>query len=591
LCLCILAVMVIFTVKDRNGILAISIQTWKEAIRSKGFLLVLVFTGALLFGLTFVEVAGSQKFGEEWKIRNTLEWSLRLMALFTAITAIFLTSLSLPNDITDRRIYTLISKPVSRWSVICGKVLGFSVFTFTMLLSMAVFMVIFVRWTARDASDEVKERLLGSRELIKAEKSSLHTYRKATVTIERGLFLRLRPHSPPGSMFRFVMRTDRLAVVKKDSHGRIPAVISLGKLTNKEGKATDIDEDVKDSHLVVQIVDPTLIEPGKPIPANAGTEMKVPLDPERAVSPLIYLDRKHFFTTPDGFTSLGIKVVRVHPPTRSKKLDFLRSAENRRWLFTGINKNNIEIDSQDLKDGPGKAITVQCNLRLLNRSNYYTGSKRIDLGFWYYTNGERHLTSVRTRDGRKHTFLIPSDAIDESGNLVIDLECPERSPHYYGYDGEEYTVSLLSRPRSFEFNVLKAVAMLSCQVIVIVVVAVSASTFLSWPITALTAIFVYFCGSMAAMFGEIIDAIGTQGHHGAPTGSGELTVIHHIMKFVLEILQVVTPNLDRLSPMEMLSHGYSVTFGTLFSSFLYMNLFVTLSLSAGWIIFRHRSIH
>ncbi|MDP6354911.1 MAG: hypothetical protein QF473_07420, partial [Planctomycetota bacterium] len=221
----------------------------------------------------------------------------------------------------------------------------------------------------------------------------------------------------------------------------------------------------------------------------------------------------------------------------------------------------------------------------------YTGSQRIDLGFWYYTDGKRHLTSVRTRDGRKHTFLIPSDAIDESGNLVIDLECPERSPHYYGYDGEEYTVSLLSRPRSFEFNVLKAVAMLSCQVIVIVVVAVSASTFLSWPITALTAIFVYFCGSMAAMFGEIIDAIGTQGHHGAPTGSGELTVVHHIMKFVLEILQVVTPNLDRLSPMEMLSHGYSVTFGTLFSSFLYMNLFVTLSLSAGWIIFRHRSIH
>ena len=63
------------------------------------------------------------------------------------------------------------------------------------------------------------------------------------------------------------------------------------------------------------------------------------------------------------------------------------------------------------------------------------------------------------------------------------------------------------------------------------------------------------------------------------------------MKFILEMLQVVTPNLDRLSPMEMLSQGYSVTFGSLFSSFLYMNLFVTLSLSVGWVVFKYRSIN
>ncbi|MDA1143065.1 MAG: ABC transporter permease [Planctomycetota bacterium] len=591
LCFCILAAMVIFAVKDRDGIRAISYQTWKEAVRSKGFWIVLVFAIPLLFGLTFAEVAGSQKYGEEWKIRNTLEWSLRLMSLFTAITAIFLTSLSLPNDMSERRIYTLISKPVSRWGVICGKVVGFSIFTFTMLLLMALFMVIFIRWTARDASDEVKERLLGSRELIQPTKSSLHTYRKATVSIDLGLFLRLRPHSPPESMFRFVTQTDQLAVLKRDSRGRIPVVISLGRQTDKEGKPLNTDQGVKDSHIVVQIVDPALTEPGKPLPANVGTEMKIPLDPERAVSPIIYLDRKHFVTTPNGLTSLGIRVVKVHPPTRSNKLDFLRSAETRRWIFAGLNKKDIEIDSQEFKDGPGKEITVQCNLRLMNRSNYYTGSKRIDLGFWYYRDGERHFSSVHARDGRKQTFVIPSDAVDPSGNLVIDLECPEGSPHYYGYDGQEYTVNLLSRPRSFEFNVLKAVAMLSGQIIIIVVVAVSASTFLSWPITALTALFVYFCGSMASMFGEIIGAIGSQGPHGAPTGSGEPTILHHIMKFILEMLQVVTPNLDRLSPMEMLSQGYSVTFGSLFSSFLYMNLFVTLSLSVGWVVFKYRSIN
>jgi hypothetical protein len=319
--------------------------------------------------------------------------------------------------------------------------------------------------------------------------------------------------------------------------------------------------------------------------------MKIPLDPERAVSPLIYLDRKHLVTTPNGLTSLGIRVVKVHPPSLSNKLDFLRSAETRRWLFTGLDKNNIEIDSKESKDGSGKGITVQCNLRLMNRNNYYTGSKRVDLGFWYYRNGERHLLNVRARDGRKQTFLIPSDAVDPTGNLVIDLECPERSPQYYGYDGQEYTINILSRPRSFEFNVLKAVTMLTGQILVIVVVAVSASTFLSWPITALTALFVYFCGSMASMFAEIIGAIGSQGGHGGPTGSGELTIVHHVMKFILEILQIITPNLDRLSPMEMLSHGYSVTFGSLISSFLYMNLFVTLSLSVGWVIFKYRSIH
>ena len=131
--LIIFAVMVLGSLREARGIGAIAMQTWREAIRKKTLWLVMLFAVVLIASTTFVQAAGADVVKEERRLRVMLEISFRVMSLFTILCAIFLTSFSLPSDISQRQIFTLLSKPISRWGLLTGKILGFCLLSFVML--------------------------------------------------------------------------------------------------------------------------------------------------------------------------------------------------------------------------------------------------------------------------------------------------------------------------------------------------------------------------------------------------------------------------------------------------------------------------
>ncbi len=64
---------------------------------------------------------------EDWTGRYRIIeiWSLRAATLFTALVALFLAGFSLPGDFEEKRIYLVVTKPVSKITVFLGKYLGF----------------------------------------------------------------------------------------------------------------------------------------------------------------------------------------------------------------------------------------------------------------------------------------------------------------------------------------------------------------------------------------------------------------------------------------------------------------------------------
>ena len=575
--LIIFAVMVLGSLREARGIGAIAMQTWREAIRKKTLWLVMLFAVVLIASTTFVQAAGADVVKEERRLRVMLEISFRVMSLFTILCAIFLTSFSLPSDISQRQIFTLLSKPISRWGLLTGKILGFCLLSFVMLVMMAVFTVLTLKITSGRAPAKVKERLLGAREIVRPATFKLMAWRNAQV-MKQGVQITMRPEILRGSMFRFnTGPQDKLPGEKE-----VPVRFRFQHFRNSEGEMRYREEELTNAHIVFDLIEPI---------SKERKRMTIPLNPENGISEVFKVNRS-FFTS----NSFGIEVIRIAPETRNVgSTRFLREGETGQWEFKHLKRSALEVDGQAVGD---KHVTVQVQFRIVSRGGHYAGSKKTELRFYYDMPEEKRKTVVvKVRDARVATMNIPSEAIDKTGKLVLKLENPLRTAYFYGYDNQQYGVALLSRPSSFEFNVFKAVVMMSFQVILLVVVTVSASTFLSWPITALTSLFVYFCGSIINFIGEMIAAgeksgsfLGNQAHdHGHAAGEG-LTLFDKLITAVLQLLRLIMPDMTQFSPLSLIGQGYSVSLSELVRSFGYMCIFATIALAIGWSIFRRRSV-
>ncbi len=123
-----------------SGIWAIARMTLLEAVRRKVFTILIVFAIALISSTFFfpsVEIKG--------RLRLVEVWSLRASSLFTAIVGLFLAGFSLPTDFEQKRIYMIVTKPVSKAFVFLGRYLGYALLLTVFIATMGVVTVVFLR--------------------------------------------------------------------------------------------------------------------------------------------------------------------------------------------------------------------------------------------------------------------------------------------------------------------------------------------------------------------------------------------------------------------------------------------------------------
>jgi hypothetical protein len=119
---------------------AIARMTLLEASRRRVFTILLLFAAALLSSVLFfpaVEV--------DARLRLIEVWALRASAIFTAIVGLFLAGFSLPQDFETKRIYLVVTKPISKSLVFLGRYLGYVLLLAVFILSMGILTSVFLR--------------------------------------------------------------------------------------------------------------------------------------------------------------------------------------------------------------------------------------------------------------------------------------------------------------------------------------------------------------------------------------------------------------------------------------------------------------
>jgi ABC-type transport system involved in multi-copper enzyme maturation permease subunit len=98
---------------------AIGQNTYREAVRNKVFGS-LVFAAVFIIGVSLI--LGQMSLHEE--VRVTTDFAYFSTAFFSTLIAIYSTVTLLHNEIDDRTLYTILSKPTPRWTFLLGKYLG-----------------------------------------------------------------------------------------------------------------------------------------------------------------------------------------------------------------------------------------------------------------------------------------------------------------------------------------------------------------------------------------------------------------------------------------------------------------------------------
>jgi ABC-type transport system involved in multi-copper enzyme maturation permease subunit len=109
-----------------------------EAVRRKVLIAFVVFLLILLFAGWFLDVQS------EHPARLYISFVLTATNYLVLMLALFLAAFSLPNDIKNRTIYTVVTKPVRGTEIILGRVLGFAAVGTALLVMMCLVSYFFV---------------------------------------------------------------------------------------------------------------------------------------------------------------------------------------------------------------------------------------------------------------------------------------------------------------------------------------------------------------------------------------------------------------------------------------------------------------
>ena len=109
---------------------AVSLNTFRETIRNRVLMNILVFA----IGMIFLGLAvGDWSMGNQVKVIK--DFGLGAMSVFGLLIAIFIGIRLVVQELERRTIYIIASKPIHRWNIVTGKFLGLAL---TLLLNIAL---------------------------------------------------------------------------------------------------------------------------------------------------------------------------------------------------------------------------------------------------------------------------------------------------------------------------------------------------------------------------------------------------------------------------------------------------------------------
>ncbi|PKO19798.1 hypothetical protein CVU37_02055 [candidate division BRC1 bacterium HGW-BRC1-1] len=147
-------------------VLAISLNTFKEAVRNKVLYFLLIFAILIIVFSSFISdlsIAAPDRLIKDLGLAS-IDFFGFLIAVFVGVYLVY-------NELDKKTIYTIVSKPIDRYQFILGKYFGLLITILVNMVIMSIFLFAVLYWRETFASDKLSNLLYpevssGKREAI-----------------------------------------------------------------------------------------------------------------------------------------------------------------------------------------------------------------------------------------------------------------------------------------------------------------------------------------------------------------------------------------------------------------------------------------
>lgn len=114
----------------------IAVHTWREGIRKKTLVGFLILSLLVIFGASFMTTALDPTAEQDLSLKLIKDICVTTIDIFGVLITIFISASVVPNEMENKVIYTILSKPVRRTQYLLGKFLGVQMIVIVNLLLM-----------------------------------------------------------------------------------------------------------------------------------------------------------------------------------------------------------------------------------------------------------------------------------------------------------------------------------------------------------------------------------------------------------------------------------------------------------------------
>jgi hypothetical protein len=567
---------------------SIAWHCWVESFRRMWapWVVVVVFGVILAFTSWFLKPPRDAELGRLYVGTLAL-----LCSLLMTVTVGILAPISIPNDIRQQTIYTVVSKPTRRLELIWGRMLGYMALVTVLLLFFGGVSLIYVDRMVGSAI--AHERALADQEQKKNHLELARTHREAAEQLQTRLSARV----PVRGYLTFIDSRNQLKRSGIDVgqeldyrsfvEGATPsrAIWQFGDvIPDAFGAPRKHSRPVPLSHLL-------------PSGTIEGLENEI-ADLEQSVARARNAQASAVTTTDLGRVSGDITATEAQIKRLQVDLAGLKDREKslqktNRAAAARLHAKPIVLDMtfniyRTTKGEIGEPVYAA--LKVINRRDPKRTYERVLPIREYYNNTVR---------------FDPSYLVGSAGDLAIEVRC--LSPNQY-LGMAESDLFILADQGGFELNFMKGLFGIWLQAMVLTAIGVWAGTFLSWPVALLTTIGFFVGGQIGFGFlqqfalegliggGPFESLIRLLSHDNqvsdlAPTVAVVLAkTLDQIVMPVMSRLVYVVPNFSALDLSNIVSEGFAVTWGTVFSNLMLAVAYALPFSIAGYFIMKNREV-
>lgn len=674
---------------------AIGSVGFRESIRRR----VLWVTPLAMLGIIAVSQL-SHPFDEQDAIRQTTKYCLFASGIVVVIATLILACTSLPKEIDNRVIYTIVTKPATRLEIVLGKTIAFARTSAAILLIMGIFSYAYLQINAAQLTSAIRARLAvlpqsdQSRETLRhyADEGLLQA-RAYTLPPPGGVW-----GSPPG--LQMYARVPQPADPYKWQFGNneqnalFPFTISDDILAHPDASliftlqiATNQPRPLNRREMETEAPDPTATTrattqgvkkyPGPPYitvtllnenaySAVAPGEMMDPLHQSEVTSkdPEAFKNANAVKLEPSGQKGVGQAIIVVPAKTVQEKIARLpAAADGKRHMYLmiagttlatqyGYGANAVGLSAQ-IADASGKPMNIPIassgaggdklapvfrgrltsthNQQLRGDDDPAEAPVAIfefrqpgfnpsgdEVGFEFRTKVERtgdaaateaenttHVEAIihnrktgvtsppieMTADSDRPTFFRVPRAAVEGGDFDLQLRSRTEG-HYVGLRAP--SIAAVSTSQSFAFNLLKSLVILWMLSVLVVIISVFCSTFVSWPIAVVLSLVILLGRWCVTQLGDpaspqqmVTDIFGANAN---PVGARVFTDTVGALNKLLAITAKVLPDLDQFRVTEDIERGVSISTRSLFDAAMVLLTFGTVLLIFAYLLLRKKEV-